>query len=146
MHAQMIGGKSFLEYNMGIERRLFGLDHSKPDPESLVGRFISGLGLSLSDIIRVPVLFTERLYPEEKFPRGSGAFSPTLVNLSVVGKTLIMPDPFIPIFKHHLDQVLRDHGVRTVWIDNWWAYHGRDGEVHCGSNERRIPFSRKWWH
>ena len=33
-----------------------------------------------------------------------------------------------------------------VYIDDWFLYHLREGEVHCSSNElREIPTSAEWW-
>ena len=32
------------------------------------------------------------------------------------------------------------------FIDDWYSYHGLLGEVHCGTNARRSPFSQAhWW-
>ena len=36
--------------------------------------------------------------------------------------------------------------VTFTYIDDWLIYHLNNGEVHCGSNERRtIPSDPKWW-
>ena len=32
------------------------------------------------------------------------------------------------------------------FIDDWYSYHDLLGEVHCGTNARRSPFSQaRWW-
>ena len=39
-------------------------------------------------------------------------------------------------------------GMTLHFIDDWWTYHVKEGEVHCGTNERRdFPpaGTPKWW-
>lgn len=36
--------------------------------------------------------------------------------------------------------------VTVPYVDDWFLYHLRSGEVHCSSNEERgIPQLDKWW-
>jgi protein-arginine deiminase len=42
-------------------------------------------------------------------------------------------------------QQLRTIGQRAEFIDDWDIYHLGTGEVHCGSNAQRKPFSNRWW-
>ena len=74
------------------------------------------------------------------------------VNMLVLGKHLGIPKPFGPIIddrcclEEKVRSLLEPLGLRCTFIDDFYAYHLRHGEVHCGTNVRRRPFSFKWWH
>ncbi|XP_038602788.1 protein-arginine deiminase type-3-like [Tachyglossus aculeatus] len=103
------------------------------------------LGLAERDIIDVPQLFQS-----EK--RKAVAFFPDLVNMVVLGKYLGIPKPFGPIINGRccLEQkvrtLLEPLGLNCTFIDDFTSYHVLHGEVHCGTNVRRKPFSFKWWN
>uniref|UniRef100_A0A8C9K2D4 Peptidyl arginine deiminase 4 n=1 Tax=Panthera tigris altaica TaxID=74533 RepID=A0A8C9K2D4_PANTA len=77
---------------------------------------------------------------------------PAWVNMLVLGKHLGIPKPFGPIIddrcclEEKVRSLLEPLGLRCTFIDDFYAYHLRHGEVHCGTNVRRRPFSFKWWH
>ncbi len=115
--------------------------------------FKTELGLTESDIIRVPGLFEE--------VRGCGnttaALMPGTVNLTVANVAgeavkLIAPDPFLR--QNQNDQSsdpliaewnsLMPASVETVFVDDWDIYHMALGEVHCGSKVQRAP-NEDWW-
>ncbi|XP_011941536.1 PREDICTED: protein-arginine deiminase type-3 [Cercocebus atys] len=103
------------------------------------------LGLAECDIIDIPQLFkTER--------KKAMAFFPDLVNMLVLGKHLGIPKPFGPIIdgrcclEEKVRSLLEPLGLHCTFIDDFTPYHMLHGEVHCGTNVRRKPFSFKWWN
>lgn len=108
------------------------------------------LGLTEQDIIDIPQLFGL-----QKDGRGflkAEAYFPNMVNMLVLGKHLGIPKPFGPIINGHccleekVRALLEPLGLHCTFIDDFDAYHIKLGEVHCGTNVRRQPFSFKWWH
>ncbi|NP_001009791.1 protein-arginine deiminase type-3 [Ovis aries] len=102
------------------------------------------LGLAERDIVDIPQLFKmER--------RKAVAFFPDLVNMLVLGKHLGIPKPFGPVIngrcclEEKVRSLLEPLGLRCTFIDDFTPYHMLHGEVHCGTNVRRQPFSFKWW-
>ncbi|XP_047727942.1 protein-arginine deiminase type-1 isoform X2 [Prionailurus viverrinus] len=103
------------------------------------------LGLTERDIVDIPQLF---------FLKGSHAeaFFPDMVNMVVLGKHLGIPKPFGPIvdgrccLEEKVRSLLEPLGLRCTFIDDYLSYHELLGEIHCGTNVRRQPFSFKWWN
>uniref|UniRef100_A0A8C0A3H5 Protein-arginine deiminase n=1 Tax=Bos mutus grunniens TaxID=30521 RepID=A0A8C0A3H5_BOSMU len=103
------------------------------------------LGLAERDIVDIPQLFKmER--------RKAVAFFPDLVNMLVLGQHLGIPKPFGPVIngrcclEEKVRSLLEPLGLHCTFLDDYYAYHVRQGNVHCGTNVRRQPFSFKWWH
>ncbi|KAM5270263.1 protein-arginine deiminase type-1 isoform 1-T1 [Hipposideros larvatus] len=103
------------------------------------------LGLTERDIVDIPQLFFLRdSYAE--------AFFPDMVNMVVLGKYLGIPKPFGPIIngrcclEEKVRSLLEPLGLHCVFINDYLSYHKLMGEIHCGTNVRREPFSFKWWH
>jgi protein-arginine deiminase len=103
--------------------------------------FQKELKLIDTEIVPMPVLLAN----ESKNTWAALALTPGLVNLSSMGRTSLMPRPFIPAFEDYIKATLEPLGQEPVFIDDWERYHLQAGEVHCGSNMRRQPFARKWW-
>ncbi|XP_072100995.1 protein-arginine deiminase type-2 [Mobula birostris] len=105
------------------------------------------LGLDEGDIIDIPVLFHQLNYLTKV-----AAYFPDMVNMIVIGKFLGIPKPFGPLIngKCPLESAVRSAleplGLDCTFIDNFDSYHIRLGEVHCGTNVRRKPFTLKWWN
>ncbi|NWV00859.1 PADI1 deiminase, partial [Upupa epops] len=103
------------------------------------------LGLSEQDIIDIPQLF---------ILRGSraDALFPDMVNMLVLGRHLGIPKPFGPkvggqcCLEERVRALLEPLGLSCTFIDDYFSYHVLCGDVHCGTNVRRKPFSFKWWH
>ena len=129
------------EFNREVDRRIFGLDHCNPDPQSVVGMLLDQLNLPLSSVLEVPTVFTN----EHPSTWAAVALTPGVVNLSSMGTYSLLPEPFLSTFKTETESVLQSVGQTPLWIDNWGLYHVNMGEVHCGSNELRAAFSKKWW-
>ncbi|XP_057640689.1 protein-arginine deiminase type-1 [Chionomys nivalis] len=103
------------------------------------------LGLSESDIVDIPQLFfLKGAYAE--------AFFPDMVNMVVLGKYLGIPKPFGPLIngrcclEEKVRALLEPLGLHCVFIDDFLSYHQLLGEIHCGTNVRRKPFSFRWWN
>ncbi|KAG8506611.1 Protein-arginine deiminase type-6 [Galemys pyrenaicus] len=103
------------------------------------------LGLAEQDIIDIPQLF--RLEEDSSGTLKAEAFFPNMVNMLVLGKHLGIPKPFGPIIngrcclEEKVRSLLEPLGLRCTFIDDFHAYHVQHGEVHCGTNVRRKPFS-----
>ncbi|KAM8927000.1 protein-arginine deiminase type-2-like [Pelodytes ibericus] len=103
------------------------------------------LGLTEDDIIDIPALF--RLEKSGK----ALAFFPNMVNMIVLNKDLGIPKPYGPIIKEtccledYVLSLLKPLDFRCTFIDDVVSYHKKLGEVHCGTNVRRKPFTFKWW-
>jgi protein-arginine deiminase len=129
------------DFNRQVDQRIFGLDHSNPDPDSIVGMLLNKLKLPPSSVVEVPTVFMN----EHSGTWAAVALTPGVVNLSSMGAHSLLPDPFLNAFKSDTQSVLQAVGQTPLWIDNWGLYHVNMGEVHCGSNELRGAFSKKWW-
>ncbi|XP_011361905.1 protein-arginine deiminase type-2 [Pteropus vampyrus] len=104
------------------------------------------LGLTEQDIIDLPALFKMDEY------RQARAYFPNMVNMIVLDKDLGIPKPFGPqveevcCLETHVRSLLEPLGLCCTFVDDISAYHKFLGEVHCGTNVRRKPFTFKWWH
>ncbi|XP_049627981.1 protein-arginine deiminase type-3 [Suncus etruscus] len=132
---QVLADKNFIKYNKFVQSCI---DWNR---EVLKRE----LGLTERDIIDIPQLFrTER--------KKAMAFFPDLVNMLVLGQYLGIPKPFGPIIngrcclEEKVRALLEPLGLHCTFIDDFTPYHMLHGEVHCGTNVRRQPFSFKWWH
>uniref|UniRef100_A0A8D0GR52 protein-arginine deiminase n=1 Tax=Sphenodon punctatus TaxID=8508 RepID=A0A8D0GR52_SPHPU len=103
------------------------------------------LGLTEGDIIDIPQLFKLE-------GSWAAAFFPNMVNMLVLGKDLGIPKPFGPItdgqccLEAKVCSLLEPLGLTCTFINDFFSYHVLSGEVHCGTNVRRQPFSFKWWN
>jgi len=108
--------------------------------------------------IKVPVLF----YPIDpnyfsyapdpgNGPTQAVAYSPDMVNLTVLNGHLLIPKPFGPndagtdVFEQYMQDALSGLGVTLHPIDDWDDYHVLYGEIHCGTNVLREPWDTPWW-
>ncbi|CAN2387993.1 deiminase [Pristimantis euphronides] len=104
------------------------------------------LGLTEEDIIDIPIL-----YQCDSDMESAESFFPNMVNMLVLGKQLGIPKPFGPkIFgtcclEEKVRSLLEPLGLNCTFIDDFATYHKFLGEVHCGTNVIRKPFSFSWW-
>ncbi|NP_001305948.1 protein-arginine deiminase type-2 [Gallus gallus] len=103
------------------------------------------LGLTEEDIIDLPALF--------KLDKGKAMpYFPNMVPMLILSKELGIPKPFGPLvggeccLEHHVRSLLEPLGLRCRFLEDISSYHGRLGEVHCGTNVHRRPFAFRWWH
>uniref|UniRef100_A0A8D0DZG7 Protein-arginine deiminase n=1 Tax=Salvator merianae TaxID=96440 RepID=A0A8D0DZG7_SALMN len=105
------------------------------------------LELTEEDIIDIPQLFSPSFNTSKAI-----AYFPDIVNMLVLGKYLGIPKPFGPIIEEQccLEEevrcLLEPLGLSCTFIDDFETYHLNYGEIHCGTNVRRKPFSFKWWN
>ncbi|XP_066121261.1 protein-arginine deiminase type-4 [Saccopteryx bilineata] len=108
------------------------------------------LGLTERDIVDIPQLF--KLQPDSPGVFKAEALFPNMVNMLVLGKHLGIPKPFGPVIhgrcclEEKVRSLLEPLGLHCTFIDDFYCYHLQHGEIHCGTNVRRQPFSFKWWH
>ncbi|XP_007523783.2 protein-arginine deiminase type-4 isoform X2 [Erinaceus europaeus] len=108
------------------------------------------LGLTERDIVDIPQLF--KLQEDSRGLLKAEAFFPNMVNMLVLGRHLGIPKPFGPVIngrcclEERVCSLLEPLGLHCTFIDDFFAYHVRHGEVHCGTNVRRQPFPFKWWN
>ncbi|XP_044527229.1 protein-arginine deiminase type-3 [Gracilinanus agilis] len=109
------------------------------------------LGLTEEDIIDIPQLFRLKMVVSKNELKAEALF-PDMVNMLVLGKHLGIPKPFGPIIngqcclEEKVRALLEPLGLKCTFIDDYFTYHIRSGEVHCGTNVRRKPFPFKWWN
>ncbi|KAM9035844.1 protein-arginine deiminase type-4 [Sarcophilus harrisii] len=107
------------------------------------------LGLTEQDIVDIPQLF--HLEWNSKNELKAKALFPDMVNMLVLGKHLGIPKPFGPIIngqcclEEKIRALLEPLGLECTFIDDFFQYHLKSGDVHCGTNVRRKPFPFKWW-
>ncbi|NWS64285.1 PADI2 deiminase, partial [Chunga burmeisteri] len=104
------------------------------------------LGLTEEDIVDLPALF--RLDKQGK----AMPYFPNMVTMIVLAKDLGIPKPFGPMtggeccLERQTRSLLEPLGLRCFFLEDVASYHGRLGEVRCGTNVQRQPFAFKWWH
>lgn len=117
------------------------------------------LGLAESDFIYLPVLFTSQsaILTSNAIGTDHVAFAPGSVNMLVVTHSpsqldLIIPKPFGPrvngecLFESAIKNAFSaNESVTPHFVDCFLTYHILNGEIHCGTNSKRIPTKSKWW-
>ncbi|NXN69918.1 PADI2 deiminase, partial [Himantopus himantopus] len=104
------------------------------------------LGLTEEDIVDLPALF--KLDKQGK----AVPYFPNMVTMIVLAKDLGIPKPFGPVvggeccLEQRTRSLLEPLGLRCRFLEDVASYHGRLGEVRCGTNVQRRPFAFKWWH
>ncbi|KAM8927888.1 protein-arginine deiminase type-1-like [Pelodytes ibericus] len=101
------------------------------------------LGLTEDDIIDIPILYT--------IQQVANSYFPNMVNMLVLGKYLAIPKPFGPLInskcclEEKVESLLKPLGLNCVFINDFDTYHVNYGDIHCGTNVLRKPFTKKWW-
>jgi protein-arginine deiminase len=109
-------------------------------------------GLNKKDIIEIPVIFNGKSLKKGKVNRAI-ARTGGMVNCLVVKPRVIIPKPFGPknksgkdIFESYTKRKLRTLGLKVYFVDDWDNYHIDMGEIHCGTNAKRVPPKDwEWW-
>jgi hypothetical protein len=128
---------SILKYNESCQKKI----------DAAQAVFTKEMGLTSSDIAYVPIVYVHKVANMRAHALTAG-----MVNMLVLGKECIAPDPFGPVvgtddlFKKSYEKTLKDCGLNINFADDWETYHVAQGEVHCGSNTLRKPDgTKKWW-
>jgi protein-arginine deiminase len=103
-------------------------------------------GLTEAEIIHAPFL-------HYALDGASAAYQPGTANGAVLGDGhYAAPRPHGPLiggedlFERQLTDAFAAHGIKVHFVENWDLFHRLGGEVHCGSNARRVlPADIKWW-
>ena len=81
-------------------------------------------------------------------PHTGGSFNHGAANLQPVNGKLYVPQPFAPLNSASVDifeaEIKRILGADVKFVDCWEMYHAFMGEVHCGTNVKRLPVA-DWW-
>jgi len=103
------------------------------------------LQLKTTDVYEVPICFWPKSISER-----AKSIIPNMVNSLYTNQFMLVPKPFGPSVKKH--DLFEDYfrsiipkNIRTYFIKNWDSYYLLDGDIHCGTNVKRIQFKRKWW-
>lgn len=83
------------------------------------------------EVVAVPVLF-------DTLDGKSVAITPDSVNMIVLGRHLVIPDPLLPVLREEVHRVLARRGHHPHLVPNW-TYHSLDGQLHCGTAVFRHP-------
>jgi protein-arginine deiminase len=111
---------------------------------------IQELDLDKEDIIYLPMLFEGTNRRNSDVTRAD-SFFPNMVNMIVLASQLAIPKPFGPQlnnvcqFEKAVRSQLEPLGLTCNFIDDWDTYFKDFGELHCGTNVKRQPFSFHWW-
>jgi protein-arginine deiminase len=105
---------------------------------------IKEMGLGPGAIVDIPALY---------YSNGTraDAYFPGMVNMQVINNYLAIPKPFGPIidgqcaFEAAVEGSMSPLGLTCRFIDTYEGYHLAMGEIHCGTNVVREPFSEGWW-
>ena len=99
-----------------------------------------GLGVDESDLVELPVLFSEGM-----------AVIPNCINSLIINGHAVVPDPLGPqvdgedAFARVIQSALSACGIQVHFLDVWDTYHWLGGEIHCGTNTVRRISNPMWW-
>lgn len=82
--------------------------------------------------LRFPSLF------QSKEAGGLGALVPEPVNLLVLGRTLVVPDPLLAVFRDAIRKEAEGAGYAVRFLPSL-TYHEGQGQVHCATQVLRDP-------
>ncbi|MFL5910943.1 MAG: protein-arginine deiminase family protein [Gaiellaceae bacterium] len=110
---------------------------------------VTELGLRDADIVEIPAIFM----PNPSQPDFADAMVPGMVNMLVVNRHCVVPQPFGPRvgsppadrFEQEVRTQLTALGLHVHFIDCWDEYHVLLGEVHCATNTLRRAAPVRWW-
>jgi protein-arginine deiminase len=130
----LLGNSKLVEQNKGYQKMI---DWNR-------SVLIKEMGLGPGMILEIPALY---------YANGSraDAYFPGMVNMQVVNRHLAIPKPFGPIiegvcaFEAVVNNLMTPFGLQCRFIDTYEGYHLAMGEIHCGTNVVRSPFSSGWW-
>lgn len=126
----------------GDALRRFNLRTVQRAIDRVARRLETEIGVVRAEIIEVPVIFR----PEGAMTE-AGALTADMVNMLVVNDECIVPKPFGPVvagqdrFELYLTQGINNaNGALNVhYVNDWYTYHVKQGEIHCGTNTLRRP-------
>jgi len=80
-------------------------------------------------------------------------FNPNLVNFQAANPNLmVFPKPHMAknpsgddVFEKACTDIFNSGATRIHFVSDWYLYHVKQGEVHCGTAVKRDCFSYDWW-
>lgn len=135
-----ISGATLRRLNEGIWR-----DKITPTLQKLA----TEIGLTEGDIVHAPVIF----YPTNAGHTQFGALTGDMVNMLVVNGHCIAPYAFGPQktdddecrFERYFRTAIEAENLTLGFVNDWYTYHNKHGEVHCGTNTLRLPDPMNDW-
>ncbi|MBW2315210.1 MAG: hypothetical protein JRH10_13555 [Deltaproteobacteria bacterium] len=103
---------------------------------SEVSHALLGGGCSSVPVLRVPVLF--RCEGDAESPARCTSERPNSVNMTVLDRHLLVPDPRYAPFAQAARRALEAHG-QVVHLLDADSQHDREGGIHCATAVRRVP-------
>jgi protein-arginine deiminase len=121
-------------------------DYCQAKLDTIRTQLKSQLKLSDKHFVELPVLY-------EDYSGGYAvAWTAGAANLLVLNnQNVVVPKQFGPQdggvdkFEECITNRLQPLGLNVHYVDCWDSYHIFMGEIHCGTNAKRQPFSTFWW-
>lgn len=85
------------------------------------------------DIPTIPLPVLVNCKSGTKKLKGCKTLLPNPVNSIVLGKDLLVPDPFVPELRQEITSRLSANGLKAHFVDSGY-YHILQGEAHCATN------------
>ena len=117
--------------------------------------------LTKDDVGRLPTLFRVETPGTGGIPTRHIAYTAGVVNMLVItnasgGAVLVVPKPYGPVvggrcqYEENVTNQLTPlgyaEGTTLRYVKDFFTYHDRAGEIHCGTNSRRKPPAGvQWW-
>jgi protein-arginine deiminase len=127
------------------------LEQVKPRIEAVKTKLLEAAGGPGSlRFVSVPVIFVGK---PDGFDEGRSAvsFTPNLANFQVAGGKHLFPRQWGPrgpddrdVFEDATREALAGEEIEATFVDDWFTYHRRDGDVHCGTLVQRETWP-EWW-
>lgn len=103
------------------------------------------LNIKSHEIIEIPIYY----WPKSLYPRARSIL-PNMINNIYTNNFMLVPEPFGPKIDNH--DLFEDYfvsiipkTVRVYFIRNWDSYYLLEGDINCGMNVKRQPFTTDWW-
>ncbi|KAI9150756.1 Protein-arginine deiminase type-4 [Paramyrothecium foliicola] len=88
---------------------------------------------------------------EGSFDKTIRAFHPAIINgVVLTNSTVLAPNPWGPVIDGRdillaeAEDIYAKAGYKVIWQDDWFSFHVRLGEIHCGTNTWRST-GGAWW-
>lgn len=124
---------------------------AKAEIDKAVASINTAAGEGAVEWVHVPDLFLGRAYLDQAGFSSDGtafAYNPGLANLQPGSGGIAFARQYGPRNASNVDIFEADVTSKfptARFVDDWYLYHINMGEVHCGSNVRRSPYSFNWW-
>jgi len=131
----LLSWTEMIEDNRAYQRKLDGIKN----------KLMVELNLTEDDIYQVPIYY----WPKSISLRAKSIL-PNLINNLYVDQFMLVPKPFGPkvgnrdLFEQYFASLIPS-SVRIYFVENWDCYYLLEGDINCGMNVKRRPFTQPWW-